>query len=245
MRRLILSSLIVCLSMQAQIVGRHRKLFTPTGGGGTVAYRSSSTVNYASHANTTITAPAGIANGDLLLIYFCVGAASVITATPPTGFTALTGFPSSVTDSGFNVNCYAWKKTASSESGSYVVTHATNSSLAYMGAYSGANASTPINPNPTIATGAGTTSTATGLTTAANNSYVVAFYQDWGDVSNQLVKPTGTTPTFTTRANQADTTLLFVCDGPLATAGATGNKAITNNNSGSHPWQAALIAIAP
>ncbi len=208
-----------------------------------VAYRSSTSTTYASRTNNTLTAPTGIQNNDILVIWFIVGGSSVITATPPAGFTVATGFPHNVAVGGFYVNCYVWWKVASGESGNYTVTHAANSSQGWIGAYSGADTTTPLTPAPTYASGTGTTSTATGLTTSRDGSAVIFVEQDWGDNSNDLTPPTGTTPTFTERITGA-IAIMYVADGVLATAGPTGNKSITNNNSiVANAWQAALVAI--
>ncbi len=99
-----------------------------------------------------------------------------------------------------------------------------------------------LTPAPTYASGVGTTSTATGLTTSRDGSSVIFVEQDWGDTTNDLNPPTGTTPTFTERITGA-IAIMYVADGVLATAGPTGDKAITNNNVGNVPWQAALVAL--
>lgn len=211
----------------------------------TVAYRSSSTITtYGSRTNTTLTAPAGIQNGDILVIWFILGGSGTPTATPPANFNVATGYPHNVTLAGFTVSCYIWWKLASGESGNYVVTHAANYSQGWIGAYSGADGSTPLAPAPTYASGSGATSTATGLTTTRDGSAVIFAAHDWGDTSNDLNVPTGTTPTFAERTTGA-IAISYIADGVLSTAGATGNKAITNNNGGAYPWQAALIALQP
>jgi hypothetical protein len=213
-----------------------------------VAYRSSTITTWASRTNTVATAPAGIVNGDALFLFVIVGATSPPTLTPPTGFSLLTGFPASTHDGApFTVAASAFVKIASSESGSYTITHTVASSQAYMAAYSAPNTSTPFSPNPTVngvinSTGNGTTTTMLSLTTATNNSVVMTISQDWGDTANNLTPPSGTTPTFTERA---DTPLLEVADGTLATAGATGNKTMTNNSSLNNPWQGFMFAMPP
>ncbi len=204
--------------------------------------RSVSQTTYASRSNTTLTAPTGIANNDVLLILFIIGAGSPPTPTPPTGFSALTGFPTSVTDGSFIVKSYAWYKIANGESGNYVITHTAASSQAFMYAITGGDTTTPVNPNATIATGTGATSTATGLTTAVDGSLVIFFEHDWGDAANSLSGPSGTTPTFTKRTTNNN--LIYVADGVLSTAGTTGSKSILNNNIQPSPWMASLIAIA-
>lgn len=207
---------------------------------GGAAYRSSSAVAYASHTSTTITAPTGIQNNDILIIFFLLGASSPPTPTPPSGFSVLTGFPVTVTNGGFSVSSYCWYKVASSESGNYTVTHSTSSSAAYMVAVSGGV--TTSAPTATTNTGTGSTTTMLSITTTNANSFIMAVNQDWGDFSNTLTPPSGSTPTFTSRLSEL---ILFAADGVLATAGATGNKTMTNNNNGAlgTPWSGYLIKV--
>jgi hypothetical protein len=210
------------------------------------AYRSSASVNYGSRTNTTVSAPSGVTSGDIVLLFFLLGNASPPTPTPPAGFTILSGFPVTVSQGGFSVKNYCWYKVAGSEPANYTITHSSSSSEAYVVAVSGGDTgsapSATTNPNDIPG---GHTTTALSITTSTNNSFVMFVNQDWGDTANALSPPTGTTPTFTTRLNENGTGILFVADGVLATAGATGNKSISNNNTsgGSSPWSGYLIEV--
>lgn len=207
-----------------------------------VAYRSSSTGAYALRTDTSPTAPAGIVDGDVLLYVLALGDSAPPTPTPPSGFTAASGFPSTATDGSFTVKTYVWWKIAASETATeYTATHANTHSQVYLGCYSGAHQTTPLSPAPTINIGTGSTTTATGLTTPADGSLVVFVSQDWASSSNVLSAPSGSTPTFTKEYGAG---LLLVADGVMTTAGATGNKTITNN-SGSSPYAGLLISIQP
>ena len=216
---------------------------------GSVAYRSSNATTYATRTNTTLTAPAGIQNGDLLVIIFDIGASGTPpTPTPPSGFSMIPSFssPLSITAGGFTVKMYAWYKFASSESGNYTVTHSSASSQGYIVALSGADPTTPFSPNPTTNTGTGSTTTATGFTTSYDNSLIMFVSSDWGDTANNLTGPSGSTPTFTKRMGATTQSgILYVADGVLGTTGATGNKTITNNSNGSGAWGGALISVQP
>lgn len=206
------------------------------------AFRSSSSSTYASRANNTLTAPAGIANGDVLLLACSVGGAGAATGlTPPAGFSAVTGtYPVDVLDFGFNVDTYVWYKIASSESGDYTVTHSTAASQCYMAAVSGG---TSAQPASTTNSGTGSTTTALTITPVANDSFVMFISQDWGDTANALSPPTGTTPTFTERLDPGTVSgIMYVADGVLATAGATGNKTITNNTA-TAAWAGILVVV--
>jgi len=223
--------------------------FGASGGGaspvGEVEFISSSSVNYAARTNTLITAPVDIQDGDDLLIIFEDGAANAAPVpTPPAGFNIVTGFPLTRADSNnFTVDTYAWRKTANGEAGDYTVTHANATSNAWMQCARGQNLVTPYDPNPTTDTGLGDTATAPGLTTAVDNSLIVYFCSKWNFPG--ITPPGGVTPVLTTRLD-GSATLLFVSNGVLAAAGATGNKIATGlPNTPTEPWATGLIAIRP
>jgi hypothetical protein len=213
-----------------------------------VANRSATTnITYTSRTNTVITAPGTIVNGDVLLIYFIIGATGAPpTPTAPAGFTLASGYPHTTgpDTNNFEVVHYLWTKTASGESGNYTITHAVASTQAYMASYSGGDTATSLSPAPTFNSGVNSsTTTALGLTTPRDGSMIIFISQDWGDTTNTLVAPTGTTPTFT-KQMWVNPGLLLVADGALSPAGATGNKTITNNNTGVNSyWAGILICI--
>jgi hypothetical protein len=201
------------------------------------AFRSLSNTTYASRANTTVTAPAGIQNGDVLLFMLAVGDASPPTPTPPAGFTLLSGFPVTLTDAGFSVATRVWYKIAAGESGDYTATHTTANSQGVVYCAQGGAADTPP---VTINSGTGLTSTANGLTAQRANSLIVYLDQCWN--TGTTAPPGGTNPTFTERLDNVG--LLYVADGVLL-SGASGNKTRANANTlGTQPWSAYLLEIA-
>jgi hypothetical protein len=228
------------------LVWQNCTLATNVTGVNAIARRSFNSIDYASRTNTVIPAPGTIVNGDILLIWFSVAAATTApTPTPPAGFTVAPGsWPISETDAGsFNMKSYVWWKVAASESGSYTVTHAVGSSTAFIGAYSGADQTTPLAPTPVQNTGTSSPSTGLSVTTPRNGSMVVYCEHDWGDTANTLTQPTGTTPTF---AKVWQGIIGYVADGVLASAGATGINTMTNNNaSSSELWATAMVVIQP
>jgi hypothetical protein len=220
-----------------------------------VAFGSGSGTTYTGRTNTVVTAPTGITSGDLLLLFFVVGGGlPVAVPTPPSGF--LTIDPSLPADqfdnSGFHVFSYCWSKIAgASEPGTYTITHTTaNGSQAWMGRYTGVSPTSTFSPAPTFnktsggATGGDNNTIALGLTTTLDGTGIVILGQDWGDNANDLPGPTGGTPTFLERH---DVPIMYVCDGVMATAGATGNKNFTNHNSGAptSQWTSVMVALAP
>lgn len=229
MRRVL--AFLVCLLIPAQAFAA-------------AAHRSDSATTYASRTNTTCTAPAGIADGDVLLIVFDIAAAtSAPTPTAPSGFVAVSGtYPINILDSSnFNVGVYVWYKIASGEAGNYTVTHSTASSQCYMKAVSGGSSSQPAS---TTNSGSSSPTVALTITPAGNDALVMFVSSDWADTANALSPPTGTTPTFTERLDTSVTAgLLYVADGVLATAGATGNKSITNNSGVNGMWGGVLVVV--
>lgn len=213
----------------------------PPSGLDPASIRSSAGVAYGSRTNTTIAAPSGVQDGDILLMFFGVAGATAPTPTFPAGFSTAAG-PIFNTVSFFSVNYHCVWKRASSESGDYTVTHSVGSSFAFMLCISGAKASgSPINAI-SASSGAGVTTTATGITPTADNCLIIFGAHDWGDTGNNLSPPSGSTPTF---AELLDSTLRYYADGVLATAGATGDKSITNNSVSGSNWGVYLVAIAP
>jgi hypothetical protein len=211
-----------------------------------VAFRSSSSVSFGVPVtNTVIPAPAGIQDGDSLLIVWEGGANPVPpTPTPPSGFVVVANYPRFRVDAlGFRVDTWAWEKIASGESGDYTVLHAGASTNAYMQAASGPDLVTPISPAPTVQTGLGATATAPGLTTLRDGSLIVYLCSKWAFPG--ITPPGGSTPALTTRLD-GSTTLLFVSTGVLSPAGPTGDKVATGlPNAPDEPWFSGLIAIQP
>ena len=212
-----------------------------------VAFQTISNTTYASRTDTTITAPTGIVNGDLLLMFFITLAGTEAPdPTAPAGFAVTPGaWPADVSAGGFNLEFRSFYKFASSESGDYLVTHATASSQGVLLRISGAHATAPFSPTPTLNANSGVVAedtTATGLTTSVADCLIVLAAFDWGDTTNNLVPPTGSTPTFTERL---DVAISFIATGMMVTAAATGDKTFANNSLLVNPWGASLLAIAP
>lgn len=203
-----------------------------------VAYRSQTSTTYASRTNTVLTAPSGLANDDILLAAVFVGANSTAPAvTAPAGFTALTGSPTSRSDSGgFNGRLNLFWKRAASESGSYTFSHSSASSQGLLLAYSGCvTFGSPIDASSNNV-GDGATATATGITTTAANDLLVWISHDW-EGTGALNPPSG----FSERLDS----LLYAADATQASAGASGNKTQTNANGVGGVWAAWLVALKP
>ena len=209
------------------------------------AFRSLSNMTYGSRTNTTITAPSGIVDGDILILALVIGKSGSAppAATLPAGFSTIQGPNETETGTFFVNRILAWK-VASGESGSYTVTHASASSQGVMLCISGASGSTPVSSdNECNDVSDGQTTTALSITTPSNNSLVAFIAHNYAGYTGIASPPTGTTPTFT---EQLDTGLMYVATGVLATAGATGNKTQANGNGAiGDMWGAFLVAVGP
>lgn len=212
-------------------------------------FQTISNTTYASRTNTTVTAPSGIQDGDIL--FYAHFAASTgtgtKTVTAPTGFGAVDGgtWPLNINDGSFGASIRVWYKIASGESGNYTATHASLNTQGVMWRVSGGDSAAPKANTNSGTSGSAADSTALSLTTLNNGALVIVVGWDWADTANNLTGPSGTTPTFTERL---DTTLTGVWSGNLATAGATGNKTFANNTSdgvSQNPWATTMIVVEP
>lgn len=209
-----------------------------------VAVRSSTSLALANRASSTLTAPAGLANDDILFAIIVAGDAGDTTApavTPPAGFNTVTGNPYQISKPdpyavGYNL---FWKK-AASESGSYVFTHGTADTEGRLIAFTGADLTAPVNPNPTTNNGTSDVATALSITPTVNDSFVLWVSVSWNGLAS-ITPPTGTTPTFTDIHDIGG--ILYVTGGVLATAAATGNKTATVQPTSVDPWRASLVVI--
>ena len=203
------------------------------------AFRSLTSTTYASRTNTVGTAPAGLTDGDIIVASLLLGAStSAPTATPPAGFNQPVGSPTNRSDSGgFNGKLFKFWKRASGESGSYTFTHTSASSQLILEAYSGAAATGDPIDVLSVNSGTGDITTATGITTTANDELLIWHSHDWTG-GGTLSPPSGFTTQFTGSGN-----LLFSARSVQALAGASGNKTQTNGNNSAGVWGVFLLAL--
>jgi hypothetical protein len=211
------------------------------------AFRSSSILAFGTgRTNSTITAPAGVQDGDELFIAAWSGessAGAVAAMTGPAGFTLQSGYPVRLRDVAgtYFYDVYLWRKVASGEGGNYTITHSVGQSEGIMWAVSGGSGTIQTTLNSQSNATGTTTVTATGLTTGASDSLVAFLAVAWSDYAGTGSPPTGSTPTFTERI---DSGTIYLATGVLGTAGATGNKTHTSSNSANtQPWLGALIEV--
>lgn len=207
-----------------------------------VAFGTANTVAEQTTVDTTYTAPSGIANGDLLLIwhFHFSGTGAPPTPTIPTGFAVAPGgaWPVSDSTAGDFQAVWLWYRIAASESGNYTVPHASCVNRGIIARVTGNDTVAPFAPNPTQNFGhSGTTTTFTGVTTSIDQELIMLFGADDNDNANTYAV-TG----YTLRANTPGECLLTKTQTP---AGATGSPTMTNNSNSGTPWFGVLAAIQP
>lgn len=199
-----------------------------------VEVRSSNTVTYTSRTNTTYTAPAGIADGDIIVIYHGLFGTPP-TPTPPSGFALYDdgAGPLIVTDGGYSGNLYPYWKRASGESGNYTVTHATSNSAGLIVAYKNClETGTPFGAQS--ADNAGTTNLgiANSLVATADRSRLILMEMDV--IGNGgLTPPDG-------MVERCDLEL-YIADQRLALAGET--SATRRHTNGGTAWATRMVEL--
>ena len=197
--------------------------------------------------SVTVARPASVATGSLMLAQVTLRNNDAITA--PAGWTTTGNLRTSgatleqriyyriATAADTAGTTYQWSWTTSSDGAAAIL------------AYSGTDATNPIDVAATDNAGSGTTATATGLTTTQTNDMLDAFYGAQGQ-SGPAVTATqdaaqGMTQEYTIASGSAPASRARAtgADGTQASAAATGNKTATL--SASTPWVAHLVALQP
>lgn len=203
---------------------------------------SSSTVSGGTRTNTTITAPSGITNGDLLVIAIDCGGGATVTA--PSGFSTVTGSPVSYNwapSDSYTVRVYTFYKVASGESGNYTCTHSSAYTTASMWRISGADGTVDQVSTDYRSGSVGITDgdvvTAPTLTTSDDGAAVVWYGACW-DGFGARSPTSGWTETYNgTGVSYSQYTI-------KTTAGATGSIAIATSQASNKPWGVMMTAFA-
>lgn len=210
----------------------------------TIIRPSRPTLSNSLRSNSTLTAPTGIANNDILVACLIVGNTSAPTVTPPSGFSEVTGYPiiySKPTDPWY-VNIHVYTKVASSESGNYTFTHGSAYTEGIIYAVEGADTSTPVSPTPTQVTYSNADTVVAPSITPARNSSAIFWVGGAWDASGPATPPAGTTPTFTEDYDPGTGGVFYAASGVLAIAAATGTKSVTFNQ-GFLPCGGGMVCI--
>jgi len=202
----------------------------------TIAFRSQTNTTYASRVSTTLTPPAGLTNGDILIATIFVGRGSAPMNPSLPGGWAEFGTKTAVTDGGFYGDLHIYWKRAASESGDYLFTTGitAHSTQGLLKAYSGCKATgTPLAATSNN-TGTGTAEVGTGITTTAANSWLLYEAHNW-EGTGTLTPPAGMT-------ERLDI-LVYSADELITAAGPTGNRSHANVNAGANPWAVRMVEL--
>lgn len=161
---------------------RMRKPFRPAAvaGGGGIAFRSAAQTNLTTTVSPVVTAPAGMAVGDAVVISFGLkGGIGAVDPTPAAGFT-LIGGGGTGSGGGSCVCIFKLADAADVSNGNFTITDLWSTSVtgvAGCALYSGVDQITPQDPAATYATPAqSTTPTCTAITPNNNNSMIVCSF---------------------------------------------------------------------
>jgi hypothetical protein len=206
---------------------------------------TTSALTYATRTNSTITAPASIANGDLLVAVLHIGNASLtpLTVTPPTGFSAIPNDPtSSSAPDPYSIAMHVYLKAASGESGNYTFTHASAETEAIMYRLTGHDVTTQLDVTPveTAITSNGQITTYPAITPVTDGAFLIYAESNWDAPGTGTIA--GTNPTI---ASRRVGTITWVGDGTQTTAGAIASRTRANGNNVGSPWASVVVAIRP
>lgn len=198
--------------------------------------------------NSTVTAPSGIVNGDILVYGLKIaGASGGPTATPPSGFLAWNNLPAAWDGSGisdtYGLRIYFWYKVAASESGNYTATHASGDSTAFMWRISGGDASTPNDQDATKLTsnGGGSGHTVIGPTPGQTPTVDGCAVLWWGaswDAFGAATPSSG----FTEERN-VSTEVSYIQDLVQGEAAATGDISVTSTQADDRPEGSVMVVV--
>lgn len=140
-----------------------------------VAFGSAGTfLTYASHTNTALAVPSGVAANDVILAYVYVDGSNP-TISPPTGFTELAFAPAPSTASPQMMVHVYWKRATGADTGTYTFTHVAASTQGIALRFTGAiTTGTPVEVlgSAANATSAATTPAVTGTTSQPSEMLV-------------------------------------------------------------------------
>lgn len=205
-----------------------------------IAYRSQASLPNQTRTTTTVNMPAGVQAGDTVLVFCATGNSSEVAITPPASLSSNPVTNRSYSDASppwtVNMRIYRYAVVGSGDPASFAFTHASAGSEALAIAFSGVDATTPIDVTPTTNSGMATTAIALGLTTTVNAAWLVVWRGSWD--GNPITPPAGWT-------ERLDQPVTWVAHREWATAGATGDFSIPAGNGGAYPYGTILIPLRP
>lgn len=190
-----------------------------------IAYRSGQTGLFTSSTvQGSVSTPAGVLAGDVLVAFLSINGNSTVTITPPTGWTKIANGSVS---GGYSSLWAFYKVATASEPTSYTFTASTGSQWAIaVEAWSNGNTSMPVDVYAVGPGGSGSTVDAPSVTTTLPNDAVIGAYAQ--NYSSSFTLPAKMTARLSRGGPNAS---IAVGDYTQATAGATGDLAATAGNA--------------
>lgn len=188
--------------------------------------------------------PAGVVEGDLLLMHVSVRGGSNVSASPPLGWTQLRNSPNGTA---IRLATY-YKLAAADEPASHTVTfggaNPSQQAVGQISAYSDPDQVQPVEINGAVATGTSTTPSGNSVTVTEQDGIVVFLCAHGKGAS--FTPPTGMTERADGKSGAsaaADASSLESADMKMATPAATGTKRATATVSAA--WVGHLVALRP
>lgn len=210
-----------------------------------MAFRSSNSAS-GNAASLDVTAPAGVASGDILIALWSQGGAGNATITWPSGFTELA---SSNSATHFNTNRIAVKVATGSEPASYTIgTSVSDLCVAGVAAWSGRDTAAVLSAQTTLSEAATSTPISVSLTgvTAANGDDIAWIAMRVPSAGGSLGAGLWTPPTsYTERIDVQATTYITasLASRDNVSAGATGAIVGTLNNADDSGYAGFVVAL--
>ena len=214
-------------------------VFSPARAAITFVATSSSAPN-ATSSTFVLTAPAGIAAGDMLIAQIAAIGGSGVTLTAPAGWTLIIRTNSATA----LLQAVYYKFAGAADVGaSYTWTlSSSQKSTGGIAAYRGVNPYEPLNAFAGQANASSSSITTPSVTTTASNAMLVGFF-GLGTAQAVFTPPAGMTERYDVSSNALPGTASSVADVILATPGASGSKVATADKSSVSIGQ--LIALRP
>ncbi|RWZ78194.1 MAG: PKD domain-containing protein [Candidatus Microsaccharimonas sossegonensis] len=213
-----------------------------------ITFRSSAQTLYGARADTTVTKPAGVVAGDVLVFHLYLEnddnvTYPTLTAVPSGAVVQVDNYAFAPTIGSGERTTTEWVYTlvaGSAEPSAYTFTHpAVSASNLTVAAYTGVDPGNPVDVAASTARGTGNTLSAASVTTVTNNAMLVWLGADWNTYIQGIQPPgyTSRTPT--------GPTVICTADAIQATAGASGTVTATITGNDTYGWTAFLLALRP
>jgi hypothetical protein len=204
----------------------------------TVGSSTTGVSDHVKYTNLTLTTPASIPAGTLMLASIVINGGSTVGITAPAGWVQIAR-----TDNDVNASLVTyWKVAGSSEPSNYTwVLDTQTRAVGGITPYSGIDATNPIDTSSSNS-GFSNSATTTSITTAAANEEVIALFGT--DVNKPFGTPVGMTQEYS-QSNGAASPTITADDAVQTLASSSGSKIASIDPKKSRYWVAQQIALRP